>query len=65
MGSNTVYKIVMTLQIMYWPMYLNEYVKIPVLKIYIKAYQYAFVKIMLDYICISMISTSPMWLLRL
>jgi len=33
-------------------MYLSEYIKIPLFKKYIKAYQFVFVKIMLDYICI-------------
>ena len=51
-GIHIVYRIVLTLKIMYWLTYLNEYIKIHVFKKYIKAYEYVFVKIMLDYICI-------------
>ena len=50
-GIHIVYRIVLTLKIMYWLTYLNEYIKIHVFKKYIKAYQYDFVEIMLDYIC--------------
>jgi len=32
MGSHIVYKIILTLKIIYWPIYLNEYIKIPVFK---------------------------------
>jgi hypothetical protein len=59
MGFNSAFK---GLKIMYWPMYLYEYIKIPLFEyiyiyIYIyvciyKAYQYVFVKTTPHYICI-------------
>jgi len=39
MGFHTVYRIVLKLKVIYWQMYLNGYIKIPVFKIHIKAYQ--------------------------
>jgi len=45
MGSHTVYKIILTLKIIYWPMYLNEYIKTLVFKIYIGTYQYSLLKL--------------------